>query len=117
MNSLGIFYKNSTICVGVSGGADSDIFLWDLVTLTGVCKLRGHKDAVTGVAFMQRSIGQPLVVSVSKDTLMKVWDVVTQHCIQTIVGHRCEIWSLAVYHQGRLITNLTALLIIDILII
>ena len=92
----------------VSGGADSDIFLWDLVTLTGVCKLRGHKDAVTGVAFMQRSVGQPLIVSVSKDTLMKVWDVVTQHCIQTIVGHRCELWSLAVYHQGR-VADLTPL--------
>ena len=82
-----------------SGGADSDIFLWDLVTLTGVCKLRGHKDAVTGLAFIERA-GQKLVVSVSKDTLLKVWDVATQHCVQTIVGHRCEIWSLAVYRQG-----------------
>ena len=82
-----------------SGGADSDIFLWDLVTLTGVCKLRGHKDAVTGLAFIERA-GQKLVVSVSKDTLLKVWDVATQHCVQTVVGHRCEIWSLAVYRQG-----------------
>lgn len=24
-----------------------------------------------------------------------MWDIETQHCLQTIVGHRCEIWSLA----------------------
>jgi U3 small nucleolar RNA-associated protein 12 len=39
---------------------------------------------------------QKLLISVSKDTLMKVWDLSTQHCIQTVVGHRCEIWSLAI---------------------
>ena len=25
---------------------------------------------------------------------MKLWDLSTQHCIQTIVAHRSEIWSL-----------------------
>ena len=35
-----------------------------------------------------------LLISVSKDTLLKVWDIDTQQCIQTIVGHRCEIWSV-----------------------
>ena len=49
----------------------SDIYIWDLITLTGVCKLRGHKDAVTGLGFVDRG-GQKLVVSVSKDTLLKV---------------------------------------------
>lgn len=54
-----------------TGGADSDIIVWDLVSHTGICKLRGHKDAVTGVAFVNFG-SQKLVVSVSKDTLMKV---------------------------------------------
>lgn len=36
------------------------------------------------------------MLSVSKDTLMKLWDLETKSCIQTIVGHRHEIWSLAV---------------------
>jgi U3 small nucleolar RNA-associated protein 12 len=80
-----------------SGGADSDIFVWDMVATVGICKLRGHKDVVTGVSFLQRG-SQSLLVSVSKDTLLKVWDLDTQYCIQTIVGHRCEIWSLAVLH-------------------
>lgn len=94
---------DSTGTLLASGGRDSDIVIWDAVSCTGQCRLRGHKDAVTGVAFISRggglsgSSGQQLVVSVSKDTLLKVWDVSTQHCIQTIVGHRSEIWSLAVH--------------------
>jgi U3 small nucleolar RNA-associated protein 12 len=85
-----------------SGGKDSDVVIWDTVSLSGVCRLRGHKDAITGLAFL--SIGatgtvgsRQMLVSTSKDTLMKVWDLGTQHCLQTIVGHRCEIWSLAVF--------------------
>jgi U3 small nucleolar RNA-associated protein 12 len=94
-----------------SGGRDSDIVIWDAVSCTGQCRLRGHKDAVTGVAFISRggglsgSSGQQLVVSVSKDTLLKVWDVSTQHCIQTIVGHRSEIWSLAVHYPVLELTS------------
>ena len=93
---------NSTGTLLASGSRDSDIVIWDAVSCTGQCRLRGHKDAITGVAFISRdgmvseSAVRDLVVSVSKDTLLKVWDMSTQHCIQTIVGHRSEIWSLAV---------------------
>ncbi len=83
----------------LSGGRDCDVVLWDTVSMTGRCRLRGHKDAVTGVAFLAvpGSAGsKQFVVSTSKDTLLKVWDLTTQHCVQTIVGHRSEIWSLAV---------------------
>lgn len=86
-----------------SGGRDSDIVIWDTVSLSGVCRLRGHKDAITGLAFLSvggaaGSVGsRQLLISTSKDTLMKVWDLGTQHCLQTIVGHRCEIWALAVF--------------------
>lgn len=59
----------------VSGGADSDIVLWDLVSYTALCRLRGHKDAVTGVSFLKNSTQQYLV-SISKDTLLKVSYVV-----------------------------------------
>ena len=54
-----------------SGGADSDIIIWDLVAGVGLCRLRGHKDAVTGIGFLQRGF-QRLLVSGSKDTLLKV---------------------------------------------
>lgn len=35
-----------------------------------------------------------MILSASKDTLLKVWDLSTQHCIETVVAHRAEVWSL-----------------------
>lgn len=35
-----------------------------------------------------------MIISGSKDTLIKVLDLESRACIQTIVGHRSEIWSL-----------------------
>jgi U3 small nucleolar RNA-associated protein 12 len=77
-----------------SGGCDCNIIVWDLISLTAVCKLRGHKDAVTDLTFLTVD-HRKLLISVSKDTLLKVWCMDTQACIQTIVGHRCEIWSVS----------------------
>jgi U3 small nucleolar RNA-associated protein 12 len=57
-----------------SGGADSDIAVWDLTSYTGICKLRGHKDAVTGLTFLKTKTfrSELFLISVSKDTLVKV---------------------------------------------
>jgi len=72
----------------VTGSGDSDIVLWDLVTHTALSRLRGHKDAVHGVGFisalpsdatgaMNKNKARRLLVSVSKDTLLKVRPIVT----------------------------------------
>ena len=58
-----------------SGGADCDIVLWDLVSYTALSRLRGHKGSVTGICFVTTENNlsrQQYLVSVSKDTLMKV---------------------------------------------
>lgn len=34
------------------------------------------------------------LVTCSKDTFVKLWDLTTQHCVQTIVAHRSEVWTL-----------------------
>lgn len=34
---------------------------------------------------------------------MKLWDLSTQHCVQTIVAHRSEIWSLAINQEHNLV--------------
>lgn len=39
----------------------------------------------------------------SKDTLVKLWDLSTQHCVQTIVAHPSEVWSLDVSPEQDLI--------------
>jgi U3 small nucleolar RNA-associated protein 12 len=33
----------------VSGGRDTDVIVWDVLSETGMCRLRGHKDQVTDV--------------------------------------------------------------------
>ncbi|CAM9131662.1 unnamed protein product, partial [Phaeothamnion confervicola] len=44
--------------------------------------------------------------SCSKDTLVKIWDLDSQLCVQTIIGHRSEVWTLDVNPAGtRLVTG------------
>ena len=46
------------------------------------------------------------LVSSSKDTFLKVWDLALQHCVQTVVGHRSEVWSFDLDEgSGRLVTG------------
>jgi U3 small nucleolar RNA-associated protein 12 len=85
------FRACSLMLLAVTGGADTDIIVWDLVSHTGLFKLRGHTDAVTHVAFIDECAR---IVSCSKDGSVKVWDVGQQRCVQTLPGHRGEVWSL-----------------------
>ena len=39
----------------------------------------------------------------SKDTFLKVWDLSTAHCVQTIIAHHSEIWSLDLNPKGDVI--------------
>jgi len=74
--------------------------------------LRGHRDQITNISFLSVTTDQPststalapgLLLTSSKDTYMKLWDLTTQHCIQTVVAHRSETWSLAVDQDRKLI--------------
>ncbi|SPO22531.1 related to DIP2 - Dom34p-interacting protein [Ustilago trichophora] len=98
-----------------SASLDTDIILWDLVAETGLYRLRGHRDAVTAIAFVQLpstlihpdgpsssaavhagSDSAGYLLSTSKDGLLKLWDLSLQHCVETVVHGSNEIWSLAV---------------------
>ena len=86
-----------------SGGADCDIVIWDLTAETGLFRLRGHRDAVTQLQFL--GTNNEKLLSGSKDTLLKVWDMEQQRCMETIVGHRAEVWDFAVTpDETRLVT-------------
>lgn len=54
----------------------------------GLCRLVGHRGPITTLQFMQQ---QPVLISSSKDTFVKFWDLDTQHCFKTLVGHRTEV--------------------------
>ncbi|PWN52274.1 WD40 repeat-like protein [Violaceomyces palustris] len=97
---------------------DTDIILWDIVAENGLYRLRGHRDVVTDLAFVQTPPASHLLatgsssttaedpssqptsagylLSTSKDGFLKLWDLSLQHCVETVVPGRGEIWSLAV---------------------
>lgn len=96
-----------------SGAKDTDIILWDLVAEVGMFKLRGHKDQITSLEFVEPGnttdndgidrgeIGSiesaSFILSTSKDALIKLWDLSTQHCIETHVAQtNGECWSMGV---------------------
>ncbi|KAK5201967.1 WD40-repeat-containing domain protein [Cryomyces antarcticus] len=108
-----------------SGAKDTDIIVWNLVSELAEFKLRGHKDQITGLHFIQTKTSrrqsphtdegvdvgtsdeddemeEKFVLSTSKDALIKIWDIDTPHCIETHVAQtNGECWSLGVSSDGR----------------
>jgi U3 small nucleolar RNA-associated protein 12 len=100
-----------------SGARDTDIVIWDLVSEVGLFKLRGHKGQITALHFIHPVKGgntdeetgldsemdtdQAFLISTSKDALIKLWDVNTQHCIETHVAQsNGECWAMGVSQDG-----------------
>ncbi|KIJ70192.1 hypothetical protein HYDPIDRAFT_78063 [Hydnomerulius pinastri MD-312] len=94
-----------------SGSQDTDLIIWDIVAEAGLYRLRGHRDQITGIRFLSppelpsTSTGSSsqYLLSTSKDTLMKLWDLSTQHCVQTVVAHRSEVWTVDINPEQNLI--------------
>ncbi|KAK9495727.1 WD40-repeat-containing domain protein [Lipomyces doorenjongii] len=89
-----------------SGSRDSNIIVWDLISEVGLYRLRGHKDQITGLEFIastgddvEMAVNEDMaasnwLISTSKDGFIKLWDLASQHCIETHVAHRGECWAL-----------------------
>jgi U3 small nucleolar RNA-associated protein 12 len=105
-----------------SGAKDTDIIIWDLVAEVGLFKLRGHKDQITGLEFLHP---EPLhetneeghnsgvlasngsdtfdgfLLTTGKDSLIKLWEISSQHCIETHVAQtNGECWTLGISPDG-----------------
>ncbi|EFW15328.1 hypothetical protein D8B26_008111 [Coccidioides posadasii str. Silveira] len=92
-----------------SGSRDTNIIIWDLIAEVGLVKLRGHTDQITSLHFLSDSNAeddtaelqdgseqQKFLLSTGKDSLIKIWDLSSQHCIEThIAQSNGECWSLA----------------------
>ena len=58
---------------------------------------------ITDVIFFEK---KNMLITSSKDSLIKMWDLETQHCLQTVVGHKGEVWSIDINpQQTRLISG------------
>lgn len=61
---------------------------------TGICRLSGHKGVITKLVFMKE---HNIIISASKDTFVKFWDLDTEHNFKTLVGHKSEVSYLIVF--------------------
>ncbi|KAM0283627.1 hypothetical protein ACHAQH_002405 [Verticillium albo-atrum] len=95
-----------------SGSKDTDVIIWDLVAEVGQFKLRGHKDQVTGLRFVEPEAqaddeedvqamaldsdnAEGYLLTTGKDSLIKLWDLSSRHCIEThIAQSNGECWAL-----------------------
>ncbi len=97
-----------------SGSKDTDVIIWDLVAEVGQYKLRGHKDQITGLQFVEPqeevieedggqaivlddggSLSEGFLLTTGKDSLIKLWDLGTRHCIETHIAQtNGECWAL-----------------------
>lgn len=118
-------HKSSVACLAfnrsghllASGASDTDIVLWDIISETGVARLRGHVDQVTAVTFwegpkLNQSDETPTtrsaarLISGSKDRFVRIWSIELQICLQIIAEHKIEVWSLALNsEQTRLVAG------------
>lgn len=103
-----------------SGSKDTDLMIWDLVAESPIVRLRGHKDQITGLQFLEpdleeqitqggdklltaaaSSISEGFILSTGKDSLIKLWDLSSKHCIETHVAQtNGECWSLSMTPDG-----------------
>ncbi|KAG5716554.1 hypothetical protein E4T56_gene16312 [Termitomyces sp. T112] len=94
-----------------SGSQDTDLILWDVVAEAGLFRLRGHRDQITAIRFITHAdlpststaSASGVLLTSSKDTFLKLWDLSTQHCIQTVVAHRSEVWTIDVNSKQDLV--------------
>lgn len=93
------FDRNGTRIV--SGSADSTVIMWDLVGEEGLFKLKGHKSQITGMFLLSEHEKmddefEDYLLTVSKDGLIKLWELKSKQCIETHLAHSGECWSLGV---------------------
>lgn len=106
-----------------SGSRDTDIIVWNVLAESAEFRLRGHKDQITGLSILRTRVNarqsphtdeavdveeddddeteQRYLLSTSKDSLVKIWDLSSPHCVETHVAQtNGECWALGVSPDG-----------------
>lgn len=92
---------NPTSFLLASGSKDGDIVIWDTTSESGQARLKGHSAAITKLAFLSPI----LLISSSKDTQIKAWDISIQHCFQTVVQEHPIGSFVVLLSQNLLVTG------------
>jgi WD40 repeat protein len=80
-----------------TGEASGNIHLWS-IDLKQKLTLSGHGDWVRSLTF---NVDGAKLVSTSSDQTIKVWDVVTGTCIQTLTSHTNRVYAAALSADDR----------------
>lgn len=85
----------------MSGSKDTKIILWDLISESGIVKLQGHRDAITGLKLLD-----DVLISSSNDSFLKIWDLMTFACIENVSTSRGSIGSIEIIDDKYLVLGL-----------
>eukprot|EP00448_Togula_jolla_P034538 CAMPEP_0170645462 /NCGR_PEP_ID=MMETSP0224-20130122/43099_1 /TAXON_ID=285029 /ORGANISM="Togula jolla, Strain CCCM 725" /LENGTH=321 /DNA_ID=CAMNT_0010976693 /DNA_START=118 /DNA_END=1081 /DNA_ORIENTATION=- len=89
----------------VSVGMDRLVRLWDPrapPNSSCVAALHGHTGSVNAVAADPDS---SQVYTASSDKSMKIWDMSSRRCVDTLLGHVAGVSAMDIYHKGRPLTG------------
>lgn len=103
-------HATPVMCLAVSpdnkhlaSGDDSNIIqIWNPETLAHIFSFKGHRAAVTGLAFCRFT---KHLYSSSKDRTVKVWSVEENAYLETLFGHHMAITSVDALSKGRAVTS------------
>lgn len=70
--------------------------VWDLVDQKGLYRLKGHQGMITCCRFVR---AKNMMVTSSKDSNIKWWDLDVGHCFKTIHDHRARVWQFVIDPQ------------------
>ncbi|KPA77226.1 hypothetical protein ABB37_07133 [Leptomonas pyrrhocoris] len=113
----------ATLC---SGGQDTDITVWDLVSQEASFRLRGHRGGVVALSVVPSSAAgaapaaessmlntsrgtnggvvsrdRTLLLSGSADGLVKTWDLTLRQCLYTVIASDTQVTAMVADSQGR----------------
>ncbi|PWN34934.1 WD40 repeat-like protein [Meira miltonrushii] len=91
--------------VFATGSSDRSMKLWSINDgFTCVKNYVGHTNSVLRVRFLPNSNGLQLL-SCASDGLVKVWNVRTEECLDTLDGHEERVWGLDCTQSGEQIIS------------
>ena len=99
-------HRDSVRCIDTrgkilaSGGADTDIYIYNLEEREKIGVLTEHNDEVLSLCFY--SGGEEFLVSGSADQNIRIWEIDGYTCIRTLNLHKKEIVSIIQLMDGRM---------------